>query len=78
MEEFGKGQTEGRNVWMWVIERVDFILISKKFLKDLSGKKTISYCFINRKSKLDLFLFPLLNYPFPLRLGQGKEPIRGW
>lgn len=46
MEEFGKGQTEGRNGWMWVIERVDFILISKKFLKDLSGKKTISYCFI--------------------------------
>lgn len=58
MEEFGKGQTEGRNVWMWVIERVDFILISKKFLKDLSGKKTISYCFINRKSKLDLFFSP--------------------
>lgn len=57
MEELGMDQAESRNRWMLVTETVDCILISKNVLKDLSCKQVISYCFINRKSKLFFFFF---------------------
>lgn len=83
MEGHGKNQTKDKNgMDMDKRERielknrsVDFTFIYRIFLKDLSGKINISYWFINKKSKLFPFFFPLYNYPFPPRLGQVKNSL---